>query len=75
MNSSRADHLFWAGLATAGVLYEVSAIRGERWHQTLSDATRDLFHADTKAGRAVFTFAWGGLALWFHHHIIRELSP
>lgn len=73
--ASRGDHLFWAGLAAAGVLYELSAIREERWQQTLSDATRDVFRTDTRAGRTAFTFAWGGLALWFHHHIIRELSP
>ena len=72
--ATRSDHLFWAALAAVGTAYELSAIRGERFHQTLSDATRDLFRTDTPTGRAAFTFAWGGLALWFHHHIVRELS-
>lgn len=74
MNRHKADHLFWAALAAAGVVYEVRAIRGQHWDNTLSDATRDLFRTDTPAGRAAFTIAWGGLALWFHHHVIRELT-
>lgn len=72
--TTRRDHLFWCGLAAAGVAYEVRALRGRPDH-TLTDATRDVFGTHTKAGRFAFTVAWGAFAAWFAHHILREERP
>jgi hypothetical protein len=67
----RADHLFWLLLALVGVAYEVRAVRGYP-NLTLTDATRDAFHTNTRAGRFAFTVCWGAFASWFAHHILRE---
>lgn len=74
MIQRRRDHLFWLGLAAAGVAYEVRAIRGHP-DLTLTDATRDAFRTDTRVGRVTFTVAWGAFAAWFAHHILREERP
>jgi hypothetical protein len=71
VNRGRRDHLFWLFLAAAGVVYEVRAVRGHP-DLTLSDATRDTFRTDTRAGRVTFTVAWGAFATWFAHHILKE---
>lgn len=65
----RSEHLFWGGLTAAGLAYEWRAI-SSRPSASLSDATRSLFHTNTRVGRAAFTLAWGGLTAWYAHHIL-----
>jgi hypothetical protein len=61
-------------LASAGVVYEVRAVRGHP-DLTLSDATRAVFGTHTRVGRFAFTVTWGAFAAWFAHHILREERP
>lgn len=63
--------LFWAGLAAAGVAYELHALQDEAPGDTLSETTRILFRTDTTWGRRIFTGAWVLLSALFVPHICK----
>jgi hypothetical protein len=65
-------NLLWGIVLTAGAAYETFALVNRRDGDTLSARTRAWFRVDTKPGRAIFTVAWGGFALWFLQHILTQ---
>lgn len=62
--------LAWATVAGAGVVLEAYVLRRGMADSTLSETTRRVFRTDTKAGRVAFSMTLGGVALWFHRHIL-----
>lgn len=60
----------WGGLLTAGLAFEVYALKNARPGDTLSESTRRWFRVNTPAGRWVFGMVWAGFAVWFGVHIL-----
>lgn len=63
-------HVGWAAVAGAGVVLEAYALRRGLPDATLSATVRRTFRTDTREGRMVFSMMLGGVALWFHRHIL-----
>ncbi|MET9528242.1 hypothetical protein [Streptomyces coeruleorubidus] len=67
------SRILWGGWALFFIVYETIALVSKRDDDTLSENTRRLFRVRTsKAGRAVFTVAVAGGAVWFLLHILTE---
>lgn len=64
--------LRWGALAAVWAALEAEAVAGDRHHHTFSHATRRLFHTDTRVGSTAFSFVWGGLAIWYLKHILKD---
>ncbi|MFD3314753.1 hypothetical protein [Streptomyces sp. NPDC058656] len=65
--------VLWGGWALFFVVYESIALLNRKDGDTLSENTRGLFRIrKSKAGRAVFTVAIAGGAVWFLLHILTE---
>ncbi|MFD4933403.1 hypothetical protein [Streptomyces virginiae] len=70
---TRTSTVLWATWAAFFVVYETITLLNKRDDDTLSENTRHLFRTRTsKAGRAVFTAAVAGGAVWFLLHILTE---
>lgn len=60
----------WASLILAGAAFEAYTLKNGREGDTLSETTRRAFRVRTKAGKIIFTAAWGGFATWYLGHIL-----
>jgi hypothetical protein len=71
--SRNASSLIWGAWAAVFVVYEAWALVNEKDGDTLSETTRRVFRTRTsKLGRAVFTVAVAGGAVWYLLHILTE---
>lgn len=59
---------FWWGSIAALAVVDIWAAHVKR-EGTLSQAGRELFRTNTRAGKIAWILGWGGLSLWFVPHI------
>ncbi|AWI33269.1 hypothetical protein DDW44_30805 [Streptomyces tirandamycinicus] len=65
--------ILWTAWVAFFVVYETIALLNRKDGDTLSENTRGLFRIRrSKAGRAIFTVAVAGGAVWFLLHILTE---
>lgn len=65
-----ADRM-WAGLLTAGAVYETWTLYARRTDATASQTTRRWWRTDTRTGRLAFLAALYGATTWYAGHILR----
>lgn len=60
------------------VLFVSGGISADVWRNrrhddsTLSQATRETFHTDTRVGAVTFLALWTALSVWFPIHLLRK---
>ncbi|MGW0757157.1 hypothetical protein ACWD1Y_11815 [Streptomyces sp. NPDC002814] len=70
---THANRILWGAWVGFFIVYEAIALVTKKDDDTLSENTRRLFRTRTsKAGRAIFTVAVAGGAVWFLLHILTE---